>query len=56
VLVLALVDRRNRGLEDVAFGTVVAYDWLPEPSTLTVDHVEARLEIEARAISRPIES
>lgn len=56
VLVLALVDRRNRGLEDVAFGTVVAYDWLPDPSTLTVEHVEAHLEIEARAVSRPIES
>ena len=29
VLLLALVNRRNRGLEDVAFGTVVTYDWLP---------------------------
>jgi uncharacterized RDD family membrane protein YckC len=28
-LLLALVNRRNRGLEDVAFGTVVTYDWLP---------------------------
>lgn len=41
-LLLALVNRRNRGLEDVAFGTVVTYDWLPvsyvplaEPSTDT---------------------
>jgi uncharacterized RDD family membrane protein YckC len=54
-LLLALLDRRNRGLEDVAFGTVVAYDWFPEaPAIFTVDHVEAHLEIEARAISRPI--
>ena len=29
VLLLALVNRRNRGLEDVAFRTVVTYDWLP---------------------------
>jgi uncharacterized RDD family membrane protein YckC len=28
-LLLALVNRRNRALEDVAFGTVVTYDWLP---------------------------
>jgi uncharacterized RDD family membrane protein YckC len=28
-LLLALVNRRNRGLEDVALGTVVTYDWLP---------------------------
>jgi uncharacterized RDD family membrane protein YckC len=41
-LLLALVSRRNRGLEDVAVGTVVTYDWLPasyeppaEPSTST---------------------
>jgi uncharacterized RDD family membrane protein YckC len=53
-LLLALLDRRNRGLEDVVFGTVVAYDWFPEaPGTLTVDHVDAHLEIEAHAISRP---
>jgi uncharacterized RDD family membrane protein YckC len=30
VLLLALVNRRNQGLEDVVFGTVVVYDWLPE--------------------------
>lgn len=30
VLLLALVNRRNRGLEDVVCGTVVAYDWLPK--------------------------
>jgi uncharacterized RDD family membrane protein YckC len=29
-LLLALPNRRNRGLEDVAFKTVVTYDWLPE--------------------------
>jgi uncharacterized RDD family membrane protein YckC len=29
-LLLALVNHRNRGLEDVAFRTVVIYDWLPE--------------------------
>jgi len=28
-LLLALVNRRNRGLEDVACGTVVTYDWFP---------------------------
>jgi uncharacterized RDD family membrane protein YckC len=39
-LLLALVNRRNRGVEDVALKTVVIYDWLPrtyerqaEPST-----------------------
>lgn len=56
-LLLALLDRRNRGLEDVAFGTVVSYDWFPEASaTLTVEPVEAHLEIEARAVSRPVVS
>ena len=30
VLLLALVNRRNRGLEDIALGTVVTYDWLPK--------------------------
>jgi uncharacterized RDD family membrane protein YckC len=29
VLLLALVSRRNRGLEDVVCGTVVTYEWLP---------------------------
>jgi uncharacterized RDD family membrane protein YckC len=43
VLLLALVNRRNRGLEDVAFGTVVAYDWFPEA---TEAHMDAQLEIE----------
>jgi uncharacterized RDD family membrane protein YckC len=30
VLLLALVNRRNRGLEDVVFRTVVTYDWRPK--------------------------
>jgi uncharacterized RDD family membrane protein YckC len=30
VLLLALVSRRNRGLEDLALATVVIYDWIPE--------------------------
>jgi uncharacterized RDD family membrane protein YckC len=29
-LLLALVSRRNRGLEDVVCKTVVVYDWIPE--------------------------
>jgi uncharacterized RDD family membrane protein YckC len=43
VLLLALVNRRNRGLEDVVFGTVVAYDWFPEVSEA---HMDGQLEIE----------
>jgi uncharacterized RDD family membrane protein YckC len=49
VLLLALVSRRNRGLEDVAFGSVVIYDWLPasyeslaEPSMVTQPMLEVR--------------
>jgi uncharacterized RDD family membrane protein YckC len=55
VLLLALVNRRNRGLEDIACGTVVTYDWLPQ-----IDHLEAepfegaRPMIEARIASAPI--
>jgi hypothetical protein len=46
---LALVNRRNRGLEDVAFETVVIYDWLPEGNEpVTVAHVNAQLKIEVR--------
>jgi hypothetical protein len=46
---LALVNRRNRGLEDVVFGTVVAYDWLPEGTEpLTVGQMDAQIEIEVR--------
>ncbi len=54
-LLLALVNRRNRGLEDVAFGTVVTYDWLPasydprgEPS------IDPQPMIEMRQSSVPI--
>ena len=57
VLLLALVNRRNKGLEDVIFGTVVAYDWLPEEAEpLTNAHVDAQLEIEVREVSGPIAS
>jgi uncharacterized RDD family membrane protein YckC len=49
VLLLALVNRRNRGLEDVVFGTVVAYDWLPEGTEpLTAGQMDAQIEIEVR--------
>jgi uncharacterized RDD family membrane protein YckC len=48
-LLLALVNRRNRGLEDIAFGTVVTYSWLPasyeplaEPSTGATPMIEIR--------------
>jgi uncharacterized RDD family membrane protein YckC len=56
-LLLALVNRRNRGLEDVAFGTVVTYDWFPtryEP--LAEPSGDAQLMIEARISSVPIVS
>ena len=54
-LLLALVNRRNRGLEDVAFGTVVTYDWLPasyEP--LAEPSMDAQPMIEMRQSSVPI--
>lgn len=55
VLLLALVDRRNRGLEDVVFRTVVLYDWLPEESEpLTAGQMDGQLEIEIREMSVPI--
>jgi uncharacterized RDD family membrane protein YckC len=55
VLLLALVNRRNRGLEDVIFGTVVAYDWLPEElEPLTVGQIDAQIEIEPREASVPV--
>jgi len=55
VLLLALVSRQNRGLEDVMFGTVVAYDWLPEETErLTVAQMEGQIEIEVRKTSVPI--
>jgi uncharacterized RDD family membrane protein YckC len=54
VLLLALVNRRNRGLEDVAFGTVVAYDWLPEgTSPFTAAPMDAQLEIELHEVALP---
>jgi hypothetical protein len=52
---LALVNRCNRGLEDVVFGTVVAYDWLPEGTEpLTVAPMDGQLEMEVREVSVPI--
>jgi len=54
-LLLALVNRRNRGLEDVAFGTIVTYDWLPasyEP--LAEPSVDAQSLIGMRQSSVPI--
>lgn len=55
VLLLALVNRRNRGLEDVAFGTVVVYDWVPEGTEpLTPANMDGPLEIEVRDVSVPI--
>jgi uncharacterized RDD family membrane protein YckC len=57
-LLLALVNRRNRGLEDVVVGTVVTYDWLPasyEP--LAEPYMDAPSIIEMRrsqgSIGRP---
>jgi uncharacterized RDD family membrane protein YckC len=49
VLLLALVNRRNRGLEDVVFGTVVAYDWLPE----STDPPIAVLQLDAQLVAGP---
>jgi uncharacterized RDD family membrane protein YckC len=55
VLLLALVNRHNRGLEDVACGTAVAYDWLPEGTEpLTVAQAGAPIEVEVREGSEPI--
>jgi uncharacterized RDD family membrane protein YckC len=55
VLLLALVNHRNRGLEDVVFGTVVAYDWLPQGTEpLTFGQMDAQIEIEMREVSVPI--
>jgi uncharacterized RDD family membrane protein YckC len=48
VLLLALVNRRNQGLEDVVIGTVVTYDWLPasdEPSAVPTMDARPRIEI-----------
>jgi uncharacterized RDD family membrane protein YckC len=52
VLLLALVNRRNQGLEDVVFGTVVTYDWLPENDEPPAEHSEdAQQMIESRISS-----
>jgi uncharacterized RDD family membrane protein YckC len=55
VLLLALVNRRNRGLEDLALRTVVTYEWLPtgyEPSA--EPSRDAQLMIETHVSSVPI--
>jgi uncharacterized RDD family membrane protein YckC len=50
VLLLALVNRRNKGLEDVAFGTVVVYDWLPqETQSPTTAQMDAPIALEIRS-------
>jgi uncharacterized RDD family membrane protein YckC len=55
VLLLALVNRRNRGLEDIAFRTVVTYAWLPQIDQPQADgSIGARPMIEARISSVPI--
>jgi uncharacterized RDD family membrane protein YckC len=55
VLLLALVSRRNRGLEDMVFQTVVVYEWLPEGTErLAVPQMEGTMEIEVRDVSAPI--
>jgi uncharacterized RDD family membrane protein YckC len=55
VLLLALVNRRNRGLEDVAFGTVVIYDWLPEThELLTEPSVDGQPVVQARLSPVPV--
>ena len=54
VLLLALVSRRNQGLEDVIIGTVVVYDWLPEgAASLATAQMDAQLEIKVREVSGP---
>jgi uncharacterized RDD family membrane protein YckC len=54
-LLLALVNRRNRGLEDVAFRTVVTYDWLPRTSEPPAGpSKDAQPMIETRPSSVPI--
>jgi len=55
VLLLALVNRRNRGLEDVVFGTAVTYDWLPETHELLAEpSVDGQPIIQARLSAVPI--
>jgi uncharacterized RDD family membrane protein YckC len=54
-LLLALVNRRNRGLEDVAFRTVVTYDWRPRSSKHRLGpSKDAPQMIETRPSSVPI--
>jgi uncharacterized RDD family membrane protein YckC len=54
-LLLALVNRRNRGLEDVAFRTVVTYDWLPKNyEPIAEASVIAQPTSETRSTSVPI--
>jgi uncharacterized RDD family membrane protein YckC len=54
VLLLALVNRRNRGLEDVAIRTVVAYDWLPKNEPNAVAPRDAQIPVKVRGVSGPI--
>jgi uncharacterized RDD family membrane protein YckC len=55
VLLLALVNRRNKGLEDIACRTVVIYDWLPETQeTLAEPSVDDQPIIDARLSSAPV--
>jgi uncharacterized RDD family membrane protein YckC len=55
VLFLALVNRRNRGVEDLAFGTVVIYDWLPETHELLAEpSVDGQPKMHARTSSVPV--
>jgi uncharacterized RDD family membrane protein YckC len=54
-LLLALVNRRNRGLEDVAFRTVVTYDWIPSSyEPLAESSMAGRPMIETGQSSGPI--
>jgi uncharacterized RDD family membrane protein YckC len=54
-LLLALVNRRNRGLEDVALRTVVTYDWLPTNyETPAEPSIDAQPMIDTRISSVPI--
>lgn len=54
-LLLALVNRRNRGLEDVALGTVVTYDWLPaNDEPLAVPSIVTQPMIEIHQSTGPI--
>jgi uncharacterized RDD family membrane protein YckC len=55
VLLLALVNRRNRGLEDIALRTAVIYDWLPKNyEQLAEPSADPQLTIEPLISSVPI--